>query len=64
MLLGRAGPGERGRCSGGALTRGGERLGLDLKILLRTLAQIGRPEERPVEDTMNIERAREKAKSR
>jgi lipopolysaccharide/colanic/teichoic acid biosynthesis glycosyltransferase len=39
-------------------------LGLDLKILLRTLAQIGRPEERPVEDTMNIERAREKAKSR
>ena len=38
-------------------------LGLDLKILLRTLVQIGRPEERPVEDTMNIERARERAKS-
>jgi lipopolysaccharide/colanic/teichoic acid biosynthesis glycosyltransferase len=38
-------------------------LGLDLKILLRTLTQIARPEERPVEDTMNIQRAREKAKS-
>ncbi|HYX88422.1 MAG TPA: sugar transferase [Gaiellaceae bacterium] len=37
-------------------------LGLDLRILLRTLTQIARPEERPVEDRMNIERAREKAK--
>ena len=38
-------------------------LGLDLKILLRTLTQIGRPEERPVEDTMNIERARSREKA-
>jgi sugar transferase EpsL len=37
-------------------------LGLDLTILLRTLTQLRRGEERPVEDTMNIERAR-KAKS-
>jgi lipopolysaccharide/colanic/teichoic acid biosynthesis glycosyltransferase len=33
-------------------------LALDLKILVRTLTQFGREEERPVEDTMNIERAR------
>ena len=40
-------------------------LGLDAKILLRTFTQLGRDEERPVEDEMNIERARsrEKAKS-
>jgi lipopolysaccharide/colanic/teichoic acid biosynthesis glycosyltransferase len=38
-------------------------LGLDLKILLRTLTQLGRAEERPVEDTMNIERAREREKA-
>ena len=40
-------------------------LGLDAKILLRTFTQLGREEERPVEDEMNIERARsrEKAKS-
>jgi lipopolysaccharide/colanic/teichoic acid biosynthesis glycosyltransferase len=38
-------------------------LRLDLKILLRTFTQVGRPDERPVEDTMNIQRAREKAKS-
>jgi lipopolysaccharide/colanic/teichoic acid biosynthesis glycosyltransferase len=31
---------------------------LDLKILLRTFTQFGREEERPVEDTVNIERAR------
>jgi lipopolysaccharide/colanic/teichoic acid biosynthesis glycosyltransferase len=30
---------------------------LDLKILLRTVGQLGRAQERPVEDTMNIERA-------
>jgi hypothetical protein len=34
-----------------------------LKILLRTLTQIGRPEERPVVDTMNIERARSREKA-
>jgi lipopolysaccharide/colanic/teichoic acid biosynthesis glycosyltransferase len=33
-------------------------LGLDLKILWRTFAELGRSGERPVEDTMNIERAR------
>ena len=38
-------------------------LRLDLEILIRTFTQIGREEERPVEDTLNIERAREKAKS-
>jgi lipopolysaccharide/colanic/teichoic acid biosynthesis glycosyltransferase len=38
-------------------------LGLDLKIILRTFAEVGRSGERPVEDTMNIER-REKAGSR
>jgi lipopolysaccharide/colanic/teichoic acid biosynthesis glycosyltransferase len=31
---------------------------LDLKILLLTVAQLGRDEPEPVEDTMNIERAR------
>jgi lipopolysaccharide/colanic/teichoic acid biosynthesis glycosyltransferase len=33
-------------------------LRLDAKILLRTFTQLGREEERPVEDEMNIERAR------
>ena len=33
-------------------------LWLDLKILLLTVAQVFRPEPEPVEDTMNIERAR------
>jgi lipopolysaccharide/colanic/teichoic acid biosynthesis glycosyltransferase len=33
-------------------------LALDAKILLRTLAQIGREEPEPVEDRLNIERAR------
>jgi sugar transferase EpsL len=33
-------------------------LGLDAKILLRTFTQLGRQKERPVEDEMNIERAR------
>ena len=33
-------------------------LWLDLKILLLTVAQVFRPEPAPVEDTMNIERAR------
>jgi lipopolysaccharide/colanic/teichoic acid biosynthesis glycosyltransferase len=31
---------------------------LDLRILMRTLGQLGRGEERPAEDTMNIERTR------
>jgi lipopolysaccharide/colanic/teichoic acid biosynthesis glycosyltransferase len=31
---------------------------LDLKIVFRTFTQLGRAEERPVEDEMNIERAR------
>lgn len=35
---------------------------LDLKILLMTVGQFGRDEPEPVEDTMNIERAREAAK--
>jgi len=38
-------------------------LGLDLKIIVRTFAELGRSGEQPVEDTMNIER-REKAGSR
>jgi sugar transferase EpsL len=38
-------------------------LGLDLKILLRTFTQLGRVEERPVEDSMNIERARAREKA-
>jgi lipopolysaccharide/colanic/teichoic acid biosynthesis glycosyltransferase len=37
-------------------------LGLDLRILLMTVGQFGRDEPEPVEDTMNIERAREAAK--
>jgi lipopolysaccharide/colanic/teichoic acid biosynthesis glycosyltransferase len=36
-------------------------LGLDLKILLRTFTELGRSGERPVEDTMNIERGRARA---
>ena len=35
-------------------------LWLDAKILVRTLGQLARPESRPVEDTLNIERARAK----
>jgi lipopolysaccharide/colanic/teichoic acid biosynthesis glycosyltransferase len=33
-------------------------LRLDLKILFMTVGQLGREEPEPVEDTMNIERAR------
>jgi sugar transferase EpsL len=33
-------------------------LALDARILLATFTTLARPEERPVEDTMNIERAR------
>jgi lipopolysaccharide/colanic/teichoic acid biosynthesis glycosyltransferase len=33
-------------------------LGLDLRIFLATFTTLFRPEERPVEDTLNIERAR------
>jgi lipopolysaccharide/colanic/teichoic acid biosynthesis glycosyltransferase len=33
-------------------------LALDAKIVLRTLAQLGREEPEPVEDRLNIERAR------
>jgi lipopolysaccharide/colanic/teichoic acid biosynthesis glycosyltransferase len=36
---------------------------LDVKILVRTLTQLGRGEEQPVEDTMNIERARAREKA-
>jgi lipopolysaccharide/colanic/teichoic acid biosynthesis glycosyltransferase len=36
-------------------------LWLDLKILVRTFTELGRPGERPVEDTMNIDRARARA---
>jgi lipopolysaccharide/colanic/teichoic acid biosynthesis glycosyltransferase len=36
---------------------------LDAKILVRTFTQIGRDEERPVEDEMNIERARAREKA-
>ncbi len=36
-------------------------LWLDLKILVRTFTEVGRSGERPVEDTMNIERARARA---
>jgi len=39
-------------------------LGLDLKIIFKTFAEVGRSGEKPVEDTMNIERRREKAGSR
>jgi lipopolysaccharide/colanic/teichoic acid biosynthesis glycosyltransferase len=38
-------------------------LRLDAKILLRTFTQLGREEERPVEDEMNIERARSREKA-
>ncbi len=38
-------------------------LGLDLRILLRTFTQLGRTAEAPVEDTMNIERARAREKA-
>jgi lipopolysaccharide/colanic/teichoic acid biosynthesis glycosyltransferase len=38
-------------------------LWLDLKILLRTFTQVGRGAEQPVEDTMNIERARSREKA-
>ena len=38
-------------------------LRLDLEILIRTFTQIGREEERPVEDTLNIERARSREKA-
>jgi lipopolysaccharide/colanic/teichoic acid biosynthesis glycosyltransferase len=37
-------------------------LALDLKILFMTVSQFGRDEPEPVEDAMNIERAREAAK--
>jgi len=36
---------------------------LDAKILVRTFTQLGRDEERPVEDEMNIERARAREKA-
>jgi lipopolysaccharide/colanic/teichoic acid biosynthesis glycosyltransferase len=39
-------------------------LGLDLRILVRTFTQLGREEERPVEDEMNIERARARTETR
>ena len=39
-------------------------LGLDLKILLRTFTELGRSGEQPVEDKMNIERARARAQKR
>jgi lipopolysaccharide/colanic/teichoic acid biosynthesis glycosyltransferase len=38
-------------------------LRLDLRILLWTFTQLGRSEEQPVEDTMNIERARSREKA-
>jgi lipopolysaccharide/colanic/teichoic acid biosynthesis glycosyltransferase len=38
-------------------------LALDFKILLRTITQFRRTDERPVEDTMNIERARAREKA-
>jgi sugar transferase EpsL len=38
-------------------------LGLDLKILWRTFSELGRSGERPVEDTMNIERRRGKERA-
>jgi lipopolysaccharide/colanic/teichoic acid biosynthesis glycosyltransferase len=38
-------------------------LALDAKILVRTVAQLGRAGEQPVEDTMNIERARAREKA-
>jgi lipopolysaccharide/colanic/teichoic acid biosynthesis glycosyltransferase len=38
-------------------------LPLDLRILVRTFTQLGREEERPVEDEMNIERARARTRA-
>jgi lipopolysaccharide/colanic/teichoic acid biosynthesis glycosyltransferase len=38
-------------------------LRLDARILLRTVLQLGRADERPVEDSMNIERARAREKA-
>jgi lipopolysaccharide/colanic/teichoic acid biosynthesis glycosyltransferase len=38
-------------------------LRLDAKILVRTFTQLGRAEERPVEDELNIERARAREKA-
>ena len=38
-------------------------LRLDARILVRTFTQLGRDEERPVEDEMNIERARNQAET-
>ena len=38
-------------------------LSLDLRILVRTFVQLRRPGEQPVEDTMNIERARAREKA-
>jgi lipopolysaccharide/colanic/teichoic acid biosynthesis glycosyltransferase len=38
-------------------------LWLDAKILLRTAGEIFRPEPDPIEDTLNIERARKRASS-
>jgi lipopolysaccharide/colanic/teichoic acid biosynthesis glycosyltransferase len=38
-------------------------LGLDAKVLVRTVTQFRRTEERPVVDTMNIERARAREKA-
>ena len=35
-----------------------DRLGLDARILVGTFTQLGRPDPEPVEDTLNIERAR------
>jgi lipopolysaccharide/colanic/teichoic acid biosynthesis glycosyltransferase len=39
-------------------------LGLDLKILVLTVREIFRPEPEPIEDTMNIERAKARAENR
>ena len=38
-------------------------LRLDAEILLRTLAQVFRPAPEPIEDTLNIERAKKNASS-
>ena len=39
-------------------------LTLDAKIILKTFAHFGRPEPQPLEDTMNVERARAKSRER
>ena len=39
-------------------------LALDARIILRTFTHFGRPEPQPVEDTMNVERARAKRRER